>query len=466
MMTNNNARLCLRFGRIEGTVRALLLVPMVMLSALPVSVGRAQDDRTRQGRSASVAQPRASEHSHQPGLDAPASGGPPGCLTLDQAVDRLERENLALAAMRLEVLQTHSDILAAGQRPNSLLLIGGGKDGPVWLRSFDLPLKAWARALAARLAARTTEAQYRNAVRTRTAGLYEAYVGVQEAIQQARYARTSVKGVEQLMKTTESLAEKCQIGKIALDRVAVLQSRTAVAASDAEVGLRKAKLALADLLKLPEAAAERLEVSELNGNAELPLPDIRELTRLAFGHRPDLDAYRLGFWRSEAEWLRAWIEQWPDVYTLFEPNRLGRADAGAKPNAAPRVAGLLVSFPDSDHYRGRVARAQINVAKWQIELTRVERQIVLEVQQAHLEYTHSLTARRQLRDEVLPSGRNVRDDTFRLFMSGEVDMQAYTSAQSEYNEVVCDYVKAAIRHRRAALAVNTAVGKRILPEPP
>jgi outer membrane protein, heavy metal efflux system len=129
----------------------------------------------------------------------------------------------------------------------------------------------------------------------------------------------------------------------------------------------------------------------------------------------------------------------------------------------PRASGLVVSLPDSGHYRGRVARARINVAQSGIELARAERQVVLDVRQAHLEYEHSLAARRRLREEVLPSARQVRDDTFRLFQGGEVDVRAYLSAQSEYDEVVHQSLKAAIRHRRGALALDTAVGRRVVP---
>ncbi len=466
MMTNDNASTVLHIGGIGRTFLTPILALMVTLTALPVSVGRAQHDQPRPDRGSSLAQPRPADPLQRPDGDAPAPGGPAVRLTLDQAVDRLERENLALAAMRLEVLQARADILSAGQRPNSLLFIGGGKDGPVRLRLLDVPPKPWVRALAACVAVRVTEAQYRDAVRTRTASLYTTYVDVQEAQVQARFARRSVTGVDQLMKTTKLLAETGQIGKTDLGRTAAVQARKTLAATDAEVALRKTRLTLADLLNLSDADAEHFEVTEVAEERELPLPALGELTRLAFDHRPDLHAHRLGFWRSVAEWLRAWVEQWPDLYIVAGPNRPGRVDAGGMADAVPRASGLLVSFPDSGHYRGRVVRAQINVAKWRIELARVERQIVLDVRQAHLEYTHSLAAWRRLKAEVLPSAGNVRDEKHRLFQGEEVAIQAYLSAQSEYNEVVCDYVKAAIRHRRAALALNTAVGKRVLPEPP
>ncbi len=78
-------------------------------------------------------------------------------------------------------------------------------------------------------------------------------------------------------------------------------------------------------------------------------------------------------------------------------------------------------------------------------------------------YTPSLAARRRLEEAILPSAKNVRDDSSRLFQSGETDLQSYLSAQSEYDEVAGDYLKVVIRHRRAALALNTAVGNGFCP---
>ena len=140
--------------------------------------------------------------------------------------------------------------------------------------------------------------------------------------------------------------------------------------------------------------------------------------------------------------------------------------AGGRPGALGRVPGLLVSVPDSDHHRGRIARAEHNVTQSRIELAQAESQVVLDVRLAHLEYTHSLAARRRLKDEVLPAVQEIRERALKLFQDGEADIHEYKSRQTDYNEVVQIYLKAAIRHRRAALALNTAVGKSVIHEPP
>ena len=66
---------------------------------------------------------------------------------------------------------------------------------------------------------------------------------------------------------------------------------------------------------------------------------------------------------------------------------------------------------------------------------------------ALLEYTHSLEARRRLRDEVLPSAKKARDKALTMYQGGEVDIQDYLTARSAYDEAVGDYLKAAVRRR-------------------
>jgi cobalt-zinc-cadmium efflux system outer membrane protein len=234
-------------------------------------------------------------------------------------------------------------------------------------------------------------------------------------------------------------------------------------AAEKEFGLRKARLTLADLLNIPDTEAERLEVKDQTEERDPPLPTLEQLTRLAQIHRPDLRAYRLGLQRAWAEWLRAWVEQWPDLYVVARPNRPGRPDVGRGADVRLRESGLLVSLPDRDHYRGRIARAQINVAQSRIELERAERRVALDVRQANLEYQHRLAAVRRSSPEVVRTARQTLEDKSRQFRGGEVDIRDYLSAESEYREVINQHLRTASLHRRAALALNSAVGKRVLP---
>jgi outer membrane protein, heavy metal efflux system len=452
------------FSRPLRPLHRFVLISAIAPAALLAQTVRAEDGAAEQSRAAAAVPAQPVEAPQRPG-DAVAEGAGAGDrLTLSAAVDRLERANLTLAAQWLEVVQARDDVIAAGQRPNTVLLIQAN-GAQMRLRPWEFAPKLWMRGLTAGLAARVTEAQYRNAVRTRTAELYTAFVDLQEAQMQVRLARASVTGYESLLDVTKLLTETGQLGKAELAQVNAGKTRATIGVAEAELALQQARFTLADLLSIPAPQAGQLEVADDTERPESPLHPLDELIRVALACRPDLSAYRLGLRRAQADWIRALVEQWPDLYCVAQPNQLPRAKAAGVAGALPWASSLLVSLPDLDHHRGRIARAVHNVEQTRIELAQVERRVILEVRQAQLEYSHSLSVERRLREELLPSARAARDRAYNLFHNGETDSQNYLRAQTDYNEVTQDYLKAAIRHRRAALGLNTAVGKGVLAEP-
>jgi len=57
----------------------------------------------------------------------------------------------------------------------------------------------------------------------------------------------------------------------------------------------------------------------------------------------------------------------------------------------------------------------------------------------------------------------MRDAARTLYLKGETSVLDYLEAQLAFNEVVKQYRDALVRHRRAILDLNTAVGERVLP---
>jgi cobalt-zinc-cadmium efflux system outer membrane protein len=54
-------------------------------------------------------------------------------------------------------------------------------------------------------------------------------------------------------------------------------------------------------------------------------------------------------------------------------------------------------------------------------------------------------------------------DRDRLFREGEVAVEAYLNQRRRYNDTAKQYLDSSVRHRKAMLALNVAVGQRILP---
>ena len=59
--------------------------------------------------------------------------------------------------------------------------------------------------------------------------------------------------------------------------------------------------------------------------------------------------------------------------------------------------------------------------------------------------------------------RRMLEDSLNVFRTGELDAFAYFNLQRDYNLAVRRYRDALVRHRRSMLALNTAVGQRIMP---
>jgi outer membrane protein, heavy metal efflux system len=302
------------------SLHRFVLISAIAPAALLAQSVRAEDGAAEQSRAAAVVPAQPVEAPQRPG-DAVAEGAGAGDrLTLSAAVDRLERANLTLTAQWLEVVQARDDVIAAGQRPNTVLLIQAN-GAQMRLRPWEFAPKLWMRGLTAGLAARVIEAQYRNAVRTRTAELCTAFVDLQEAQMQVRLARASVTSYESLLDVTKLLTETGQLGKAELARVNASKTRATIGVAEAELALQQAGLTLADVLSIPAPQAKQLEVADDTERPESPLPPLDELIRVALACRPDLSAYRLGLRPAESASPRKGRRRGRCVAIGFEPTR-------------------------------------------------------------------------------------------------------------------------------------------------
>jgi cobalt-zinc-cadmium efflux system outer membrane protein len=79
------------------------------------------------------------------------------------------------------------------------------------------------------------------------------------------------------------------------------------------------------------------------------------------------------------------------------------------------------------------------------------------------ELEQSLVAVTQFRREIIPAGKAVLESARDRLLRGEISMPDFLDAQQDFNNLVSAYKDAMIRHRRAILDMNTAVGERVLP---
>jgi cobalt-zinc-cadmium efflux system outer membrane protein len=408
-----------------------------------------------------------------------ADEGPPHGLTLDAAIERLLRENLDLRAQFHEIAKADADILTAGLRANPVLYAdgqlvpygnfsperpGGGTQYDLNISyPLDLSRKRQARSAVACQARRVIEAQFQDAARQQIDNLGTAYVNVLAARETVRYARTSLAGVSELLDRAERLLREGEGSPDDVDRFALQRESATVGLQDAEESLRKARRELAPLLSLTPSEAERIELRGTIAAQAPPPPPVEALVGMALAGRPDLAAIRLGVGLARADVRLAHAEKYQDVYVLYQPYTFQNNEPFDRKSAHSWALGVTVPLPVYNRNQGNILRARTNVSQTLTQLAAAEQRVVNEVRQAEREYAVTRAAVERVEGGLLPRARRVRDDALREYTQGESGLMDYLIAQRDYNEIVRQYRDTQVRHRRSMLALNTAVGRRILP---
>ncbi len=232
---------------------------------------------------------------------------------------------------------------------------------------------------------------------------------------------------------------------------------------DAEETLRKAKRSLAVLLSLPPVYADRLELRGALEDAGPAPPSQDELIHLALQCRPDVSSFRLGVQAAEAAYQLARANRFQDAYLLYQPFTFQNNAPFGTQSATSWALGLTVPLPLYNRNQGNIERARINITQSQVQLNDRERLVVHEVEQALAEYQVTGRMVVDIRERILPPLRRAIAQRETLHKEGEVDVFAFLNQKRNYNEKRKAYLDSSVRHRKSMLALNTAVGRRILP---
>jgi cobalt-zinc-cadmium efflux system outer membrane protein len=416
-------------------------------------------------------------------LDLPATEyiGPPDGLTLDQAIDITLERSLDLRQKFIEIPMARADELQANLRANPVFYQDGqllqysrgefNRSRPGGPQQFDTNIsypvdisqKRRARTTVAARARKVLEAQYQDAVRNRIDDVYGAFVTALNTRQTLLYAQRSADVLGQLQERTERLYQAGNANRVERDR-AENQSRIArLGLIDARASDRKAKLDLGSLMNLTIEEATKLEIRGQIIVESPPPPPIEELRQIALAERPDILAFRLGLSRAQADVRLARANAYSDIYVLWQPYTFQDNSPYGVKSATSWALGVTVPLPIYNRNQGGILRARMNVDQSKLQLTDVERQTLIDIEEAAQEYEVSRRLVIELRNEVIPDAMEMRDETVRLYQAGSVSVIDFINAQSDFNDKVKQYLDTAIRYRRSMLSLNTVVGKRIMP---
>lgn len=405
--------------------------------------------------------------------------GPPDGLTLEGAIATLIRSNPDLAVKFDEIPKAQADILTAGLWGNPLVFAsaggipygsntpqnpGGTGYSVTLVQPFDVNGKLRARTRLAVAAKNVLQAQFQDAVRLEIEALQEAWVDLLDARTTVTYLRTSLGTTEALYRTVAEQVRQGTAPEPDLDAVEIQRETTTIALEEAVARLRQEKRRIAVLLGIPPGESDSIEVRGTIRDLAPSPPPTEELLRLALCHRPDMVAYRLGVRSATANVDLQRKERFPDVFALYTPYGFNsNNDNPAARSQTNWSAGIFASVPVFNRNQGNIRRAERNVMQTQREVSSLERVIAADVQNAAERYATTRRSVERFERVVLPRAQHQRDDRLRLYNEGQEALVTYFAAQRAYNDVVRQYRDILVRHRRSMLALNTAVGLRILP---
>ena len=307
-----------------------------------------------------------------------------------------------------------------------------------------------------------TEAQYQDAVRLTVDNLYTAYVDLLQARRAIAFAEAGLKGLNDSLKATEDQYKQGTktIGEVRRIRIPLNLAEQQLLESR---GLyTKARRSMANLLNIPVDQAEAIEPSGTLKQPGVVPPPLPQMIDIALNHRPDVIAYRLGVQRAKSDVRLQLANRFQDVYVLYQPYTFQDNTPFGLKSPTSWALGVTVPLPLYNRNQGNIQRSRLNVSQTQTELAAVERQAILDVQAAELEYRAAKVGVERIESSVLADATANLRDANRLF-PGEINVLEYLSALKDYNDVARTYLDSEVRLRRAILEINTAVGQRLLP---
>ena len=416
------------------------------------------------------------------GVDASilADAGPPEGLTLDAAIERTMQANLDLRALRHELTQADADILTAGLRTNPLIYMdtqfipyGAFSDarpgGPTQYDlnityPLDLSGKRQARVVVARMARTTLEAQFQDASRRQIDTVCRAFVNLQAARIDSLSAAAAVRRQEEFLadfrRTTNPDDPRTAD---AIDHLAFAIERARGSLGDALEAYDDAREGLGVLLNFSLEETANLEPSGPLRSEFPPPPPVEKLTALALRCRPDLRAARLGIDRAGAEVALQRANRFDDVFLFYDPITIQDASPYGKQSASSWAVGLTFALPVFNRNQGNIARAESNATQTRLELSSLERRVAAEVRLADREYRRSAEALEQVERDVIPRATALVQRKTAEFTTGRITADDFQDHLDTLAEVTQSLRDALLRHRRAMLDLNTAVGLRLLP---
>lgn len=375
-------------------------------------------------------------------------------ITLQDAFMLAERQNLDLAASRLQRAVAQAGIRIAGERPNPTVSFSATRDTPHESAFFDQPLEIWGqrgrRIDQAKQELSLTEIEIATTQR-------EVRKNIREAYYSAALARAFTL---QQTKVTD-LAHRLQdIAKARYDagdipQLEVMQADVEVAKADAdlEVTRQEERVAFSKfsaLLNEPSSTLWEIGSPLETAPATVAMNDV---VQRAIGANYDILHLQqeANVERSKAALLRA--ERMPEV----------SIEAGADFNAPPDFqvgarGQLTVGVPIFNRNQGELAQSAANLAALEGQLLAKKRSVTGDVEAAFYDLASKQTQVSLYHDKVLPAAQQVEALAEESYRAGRANILEVLNAQKDVQQTEHEYLQALFDLQQAFAELEELVG--------
>jgi cobalt-zinc-cadmium efflux system outer membrane protein len=386
----------------------------------------------------------------------------PRRLTIAEALDLAEKQNLDLVATRARRAVAQAGVRIAGQRPNPTGSVSVSRDAPHEGALVDQPVeigpKRGRRIEVAKQEGALTETEIAAVEKNVRHRVRDAYF----TLAHARGASARQADVLKLAQRLLDIAQaRFQAGDVAQLEVTQADLEVARAQADLQVTRQEEKVALTDLNSvLNEPVDTDWDLGEALAAqiVTLPLPDLltravssnAEIARIMQEQKVE---------QSNTALLKA--ERIPDLGLQFgvdlnNPGPPGQINTGGYMVGAR--GGLSMELPIFSHNQGEIAESLASERVLEGELAAARKNLDASVSSAYYDLQARQTQAQIYHDTILPSSRRLEEMAEESYRAGKANLLVVLTAQHDVQQVERDYLDSLLALQSAFAQLEEAVG--------
>ncbi len=396
-------------------------------------------------------------------------------ITLEQALELLQKQNPDTLAARLQIAQAEAERLSARlyANPNLSLDVGNipvGRTNPSGLSvgqtiggtaRLDQPLVLWGkrglRLENANLGVTAAQEQERDTLRQLRSAVKDAFYGALHDEQLLTFTTSNRQRYEQIVQLNERRFHSGDISEVEFRKIELENLKRLTEEEEARRALAEREQLLGRLLGNGE---------RVSAGGTLTAPDVEvdsaQALAEALQNRPDLVALQHARDQAQIALNLARRERYPDVTVGADYTHSQFVISGDNRNSIG--FGFSVPLPLLNQNQGEIAKAEVGLRQAETDVARLRLDVAQEVHDAVEHYQSAHRLRQTFERGYLDGAKLAVDAAEKSYRIGAASLLELLDAERTYTETQTDYLDTVFAARSSLTAVEKAVGKDLAGE--